>query len=295
MIDRFCIAAMLSASQAVAQIATPLSVPASSSTPAVQTKPLAFEVATIKPGRPSGNWGFGFGFGPTGYSAAGVTLATLIYQAFFPSSSYTGGQDALIGAPIWVEKDTWDIQAKVATEDIAVYQQLTRFNVDTPVARQMLQTMLADRCKLVVHRVPAQMPAYALMIAKNGPKLTQAAPNEAQPSGSIPAPGGGFFVPRRRGGPLILTFSAASMSTLAQELRSLTGRSVVDRTGLTGTYDFTLTWLSVGPDEREGSISFDDPFPLSHWNLGALGLRVEQVQIPTEHLVIDHIEKPSEN
>jgi uncharacterized protein (TIGR03435 family) len=74
------------------------------------------------------------------------------------------------------------------------------------------------------------------------------------------------------------------------------GGQVVDHTGLTDRYGFTLTWLSSGPDEQHvGAISSDDPDKLSHWNFGALGLKAEQVKLPTEDLVIDHIEKPSPN
>jgi uncharacterized protein (TIGR03435 family) len=73
------------------------------------------------------------------------------------------------------------------------------------------------------------------------------------------------------------------------------GTPVIDRTGLTGTYDLSLTWLGLDPDEHEGAVPISDPFPLSHWNFGALGLKVVPIQIPTEHIVIDHIEKPSEN
>jgi len=86
------------------------------------------------------------------------------------------------------------------------------------------------------------------------------------------------------------------MTAFAQHLIGMGGGQVVDRTGLTGTYDFTLTWLSSGPDEQhEGAIASDDPDKLSHWNFGALGLKAEQVKLPTEDLVIDHIERPSAN
>jgi uncharacterized protein (TIGR03435 family) len=292
MIGRFCIAATLSASLAVAQTATAPSVPAPSSTPATKSKPSTFDVVSIKPARRGENWHLGFG--PTGYSAAGVTLGMVIYQAYFAFN--IGGKDPVIGAPGWVGKDSWDIEAKVASEDMAEYQrERTRIDIANPVTQQMLQNMLADRCKLVVHRVPAEMPAFAIVIAKNGPKLTEAAPDEAQPSGSISAPGGGFLVPYRRGDTPHITFYAVSMSTFARQLRGMAGGPVIDRTGLTGKYDFSLNWLSQDLDEREGVVSSDDPDPLSHWNLGALGLRVERVQISTEHIVIDHIEKPSEN
>jgi uncharacterized protein (TIGR03435 family) len=292
MIGRICVAAVLFSSLSIAQTATTPSTPAPSSIPTVNKRPFVFDVASIKPARPGESWHFGFG--PTGYSAGGVTLDMVIYQAYFGFNM--GGRDAVSGGPGWVSKDTWDIQTKVAAEDIAQYQsERTRTDVANPIGRQMLQNMLADRCKLIVRRVPAEMPAFALVLAKNGPKLKEAAPDEARPSGSIPAMGGGFIVPYNRGESPHITFYAASMSAFAQHLRGMAGGPVIDRTGLTGRYDFNLTWLSLSPDEHEGAVSVDDPDPLSHWNLGALGLKVERVKIPTEHIVIDHIEKPSEN
>ena len=290
MIGRFFIAASLSASLAGAQTGTATNVSTSSSTP-VNGKPAAFDVATIKPSHPGENWHFGFG--PTGYSAGAVTLRTVIYQAFFGFNM--GGKDAVSGGPDWVNKDTWDIETKVAPEDLEQYHRDAKSDIANPVTRQMLQALLADRFKLVVHHVSAEMPGYALVLAKGGPKLTEATPDEAQPSGGIPALGGGFLVPYHRGDTPHIAFAAVSMSTFAQQLRGMTGGPVLDRTGLIGHYDFTLTWLSLGPDEHEGFISSDDQDPLSHWNLRALGLRVEHIQIPTEHIVIDHVEKPSAN
>jgi uncharacterized protein (TIGR03435 family) len=292
MIGRFCIAATLYTTLAIAQTpaAPPVSTP--SSAPAAQTRPPAFDVVTVKPAPPGENWHFGFG--KAGYSAAGVTLNTLIYQAYFGFNE--GGKDAVTGGPNWVDKDTWDIESKVAPEDLATYER-DRTNSDNPnpINRQMLKTMLADRFKLVVHRVPAQMPAFAIEVTKNGPKLTPTAPGEPQPSGSIPILGGGFVVPYHRGEEPHIGYYDVSMSTFAHQVRGMSGGPVIDRTGLTGRYDFTLTWLSLGPDEHEGAIEFDDPFPLSHWNFGTLGLKVERIQIPTEHIVIDHVEKPTEN
>jgi uncharacterized protein (TIGR03435 family) len=290
MIRRICIVAVLSSSLSIAQTAT---VPAPSLTPTANEKSFVFDAVSIKPGHPGEPWHFSFG--PTGYSASGVTLYTVIYQAYFDFN--TGGRAPISGAPDWVNKDTWDIETKVVAEDIAQYQSgRTTTYMSNPIGRQMLQSMLADRCKLVVHRVPVEIPGFAIVLAKNGPKLKEAASNEVQPPGSFPAPGGGFVVPNQRGESPHVTFYATPMSAFVQRLRGMAaGAPVIDSTGLTGNYDLNLTWLSLGPDEREGSVSTDDQDPLSHWNLGALGLKVERVQVPTEHIVIDHIEKPSEN
>ena len=282
MIRRVCLAAILSANLTVAQTATAPSAP----------RTYAFDVVSIKPAHPDENWQFGFR--PTGYSAAGITLRMVIYQAYFAMNM--GGKDAIIGAPDWVGKDTWDIETKVAPEDMAEYQHdRSSAGLDNTIAKQMLQTMLADRCKLVIHRVPAEMPGFAIVVAKDGPKLTEAPPDQAQPSASIPAPGGGFLVPYHRGERPKVDYYGVSMSTFARQARGMAGGPVIDRTGLTGKYNFSLTWLSLAPDEHEGSVDMDDPFPLSHWNFAALGLKVERIQIPTEHIVIDHIEKPSPN
>ncbi len=128
-------------------------------------------------------------------------------------------------------------------------------------------------------------------MARNSPKPPQTKPNHPE---AFP-PRAAVFWSHISGvkGPKI-DYYGVSMSTFARQLRMI-GGPVVDRTGLTGKYNFSLTWLSLDPDEREGSVSFDDPYPLSHWNFAALGLRIERIQIPTEHIVIDHIEKPSPN
>jgi len=179
---------------------------------------------------------------------------------------------------------------------MAEYQRARASNgADDPIAQQILQNMLADRCKLVPHRVPVEMPAFAIEVARNGPKLTPAATDEAQPSGSVRALGGGFFTPPYFGDRSHTNFYAVSMDTFVDQLRDMAHVPVVDRTGLTGKYDFTLTWLSLGPHDHEDYASPGDPFPLSHWNFSSFGLKVERIQIPAEHIVIDHIEKPSEN
>ena len=293
MIGRYIVAMTLSASLAAAQTAAAQGVAAAASGDVSNGKAAVFDVVSIKPGRRD-EPGQHFGFGPTGYTAVGVPLSWVIYQAFFVFN--TAGKDPVTGAPDWVSKDIWDIQAKVAPEDLAAYQKdLVSVGVANPINRQMLQTMLVERCKLVVHRMPVEMPGYALVIARTNTKPTEARSDESRPSEGIPLDVGGFLVPYHRGDTPHISLYGVSMSTLTLYLSQLAGRPVVDRTGLSGKYDFVLNWLSLDPDEREGFVSSDDPDRLSHWNFGALGLRVEHIQVPTEHIVIDHIEKPSQN
>jgi len=257
-------------------------------------KPLAFDAVSIKPAQPGENGHVGFG--PTGYTSAGLPLIAAIVTAYFPFNA--ADRNTLVGAPDWVSKDVWDIETKVAPEDLGAYQKgPTHFftGADSP-GQQMLQAMLADRCKLIAHRVPAETDGYILALDKRGAKLKEAAPDEPRPDHGQPMPEGGYLVPYQRGDVPHVSFYGVTLAELAVHLRGMGGGLIVDRTGLTGRYDFTLTWLSSGPDEQhEGAFSFDDPDPLSHWNFAALGLRAERANVPTTHLVIDHIERPSEN
>jgi uncharacterized protein (TIGR03435 family) len=266
----------------------------SAAPPTATTRPLTFDVVSIKPAKPGENWHHGFG--PTGYSAAAVSLRTLAYHAYFAMNM--SAKDPFVGVPGWASNDLWDIEAKVAPEDMAAFRN-DRVGHDSPdsVGKQMLRSMLADRFHLVVHRVPAEVDGYALTVAKNGPRLTEAAPGEPQPSGSIPLPGGGYMVPygNRNEAPHV-TYYFATMADFATRLRGMAGGPVVDRTGLTARYDFTLNWLSSDPDEkRPGLVDLDDPDKLSHWNLRALGLHADHVKLPIEQIVIDSVSRPSEN
>jgi uncharacterized protein (TIGR03435 family) len=220
-----------------------------------------------------------------------MPIGIVLRQAFFPRN-WSG---KVVGAPDWVSNEQFDIEAKVTAADLDEWQK-ERTQPVQPLAQQLLQNMLADRCKLAAHRVPSETTGYAIVIDKRGAKLTEAAPDEARPDHGLPVPGGGYLVPYQRGDTPHVSFYGVTMAAFAEHLVGMGGGQVVDHTGLTDRYGFTLTWLSSGPDEQHvGAISSDDPDKLSHWNFGALGLKAEQVKLPTEDLVIDHIEKPSPN
>jgi uncharacterized protein (TIGR03435 family) len=109
--------------------------------------------------------------------------------------------------------------------------------------------------------------------------------------------GGGVMVGYRRGEKPTQTFYNATMEGFAQYLSiRAVGHPVLDHTGLTGHYDFVLNWVQ-DPDSKfpEGVTDSDDPDPLSHWDIEALGFRRVPIKLPADTLVIDHIEKPSEN
>lgn len=189
-----------------------------------------------------------------------------------------------------------DIDARVPESEIADWQKQGLSIDRKPLLREMLQSMLADRCHLAFHRVPAQLDGWRLELAKSPPHLTEAKPDEQLPQG-VRLGDGGILVPWQSRQAVVVRFYGATMAEFARHLSDTSkGHPVEDHTGLTGRYDFALSWVT-DPEhpERDGLVSSDDPDPLSHWDLNALGLRLVPMKIPIDNLVIDHVERPSEN
>jgi uncharacterized protein (TIGR03435 family) len=282
---RILTAALLTTTSALAQTAL---------TPA---KPLAFEVVSIRPSKPGTNMMFSAMTTPDGYRVSGQSLWYTLMFAYFPQGMAYWSADRLSGAPAWLS-DQYDINAKVSDADLAEWQRQGPLALDKKILlQQMLQSMLADRCHLVAHMAPGPpIAGWSLEPAKRGTHLTESKPGETLPPG-MKLLGGGVMVGYNRGEKPIQTFYSATMDDFAQYLSMrAVGHPVLDHTGLSGHYDFVLNWVQ-DPDSKlpEGVTSFDDPDPLSHWDINALGLHVTPIKIPAQTLVIDHIEKPSEN
>ena len=229
-----------------------------------------FEVASIKPGDPNER-GMRIQIAPGGrFIATNITARVLIMQA------YQVQPFQILNAPAWASTAPWVISAKGEGEG----------KPDT--IRPMLQELLTTRFQLTFHRETKEMPTYALVVAKGGPKLKESAP-EAQG-------------PRMRMGRGQLETTKVKMSGLANQLAQQLGRSVIDRTELTGDYDFKLEWT---PDPGEGMgikgpgeppPAFDSNGPTIYTALQEqLGLKLESTKGPVELLVIDQLEKPTEN
>jgi uncharacterized protein (TIGR03435 family) len=164
--------------------------------------------------------------------------------------------------PAWASAidSMYDIEAKTSGETAPGMAQV----------RLMLQALLADRCHLKLRRESKELPVYSLVVAKGGPKLKEAP--ETQP----PAPG------MRRG----------SLDQLVALLSLMLDRPVIDKTGLTGIYDYSngLTLLDMGAQDSADAVSraiiaIQDQ----------LGLRLESAKAPLEMLVIESAEKPTQN
>ena len=189
-------------------------------------RPLTFDVTSVKP-NPSGEQGGSSKAQPGRYVGINVTLKRVIGLAYRPVQEFIGGPD-------WINTDRFDIEGRVE---------------GTPNQGQMLEMLrwlLAERFKLAVHRETRQMPAYALTLARGDGRLgaeLRAVPPCTPPPASPDSPArqcGGFAV---GGGSLKGT--GVTMTQLAAELPSATeGHYVVDRTGLSGSFDVNLTWTT---------------------------------------------------
>ena len=210
------------------------------------------------------------------------------------------------GDPGWFTGELYDVVAKVDQADLADWQ---KPEMRKTMLRAMLQAMLAERCKVAVHYGSKEAPVYDLVIAKGGPKFKRAKTvdtaelRQKHPTGGIMRGTGAMAVHS----PKTTQFYAISVATLANTiLSSLADRPVVDKTGLTGYYDLALPSSALQPPPPPppppvASQPLDaPPPPLEDESIftalpEALGLRLEPAKGRVETLVIDHVERPSEN
>jgi bla regulator protein BlaR1 len=208
------------------------------------------------------------------YTGTNVTLQMLIRDA------YEVQNDQISRGPSWLTSEKYDIAAKY---DL-------RNNVEWKL---MLQALLADRFKLALHRETRELPIYALVIAKNGPRLQEAKPGDTYPKGFKDPngrPEGGGLIRMERGQ---LTVQGVPVASLAWWLSGQLGRLTLDKTGLMGNYDFTLKWAE--DDQRTNNTSLLESSGIFTAVQEQLGLKLEPQKAPIEVLVIDRVEKPAEN
>jgi uncharacterized protein (TIGR03435 family) len=217
-----------------------------------------FEVASVKPHSSSeGSLKVSIARDPGRLTYTNVTVRALIREAYglkvYPLSR---GPDPL-------STDRYDVIAKVSPGSSKEQRML------------MLQALLAERFKLVVHREMKELPIYALVAGTSGPKF-----RAVQDDGSAPEIGSG-------GGHQIKAHHI-SMKSLAATLQGYIGDAVVDATGLTGLYDLNLDFNVDESMSSEGPTVFEAV-------QRQIGLKLEARKGPVEVIVIDHVEKPSAN
>lgn len=258
----------------------------------------SFEVASIKPAAPmqSGRIMIGMRGGPGTDDPGQMTFTNasiedLILSAYDVKSYQVTG-------PNWLETARFDVNAKVPA------------GATKAESRIMLQHLLAERFKLVLHRSTKEASIYALLVAKNGPKLKESAAEQVNQPGTVR---GGMTMMVAPGGRMRMVAQGTTLPKLVDALGMQVDRPIVDMTGLTGTYDITLEFApdpailqskmaAMGmppPPPDGGSPSVQDNGPLATIFTALpeqLGLRLEARKGPVELLVIDSVEKtPTEN
>jgi uncharacterized protein (TIGR03435 family) len=229
----------------------------------------AFEVATIKPSQPD-TPGPSIGISAGRLTLTSFTLKELMVYAYWIHPSQ------IVAAMGWMESDKYDVIAEPEGDHVPEEQ-----------LRKMLQTLLADRFQLRSHHELKALPAYAFVVGKNGSKMKARTPGDGGPGFRLVFQGA--RLPGRN----------ASLAQLAFVLQAIVlDRPVLDKTGLTGNFDFDLSWT---PNETQfggkgASMPADPDSPDIFTAVQEqLGLRLESQRDPVDVLAIDHAEKPSAN
>jgi bla regulator protein blaR1 len=258
----------------------------------------SFEVASVKQHR-SGDNNVHCVFDPGRFTATNVTTKFLI-QFAYNIKNYQAS-----GGPSWINSERYDIDAKVEDASAVDAKKLT-FQQQEDCIRLMVQSLLSDRFKLTLGHETKELPVYVLLVAKNGPKLEESKPGDTYPNG-IKGPDGEGGAGTLWMGEGKLAGQGVRIAQPAHLLSEQLDRTVLDRTGLTGTYDFKLQWT---PDESQPFRGIDgnpvlvpqDVHPPDSSGPSIftaiqeqLGLKLESQKGPAKILVVDHVEKPSEN
>jgi len=277
--------------------ATVLAMPAASSLPAqtasappaalAAASAMEFDVVSVK-SNTSESGMMRIGNRPGVFSASGVTLKTLMSQA------YNIREDLISGGPGWVGASAWDLEGKIAPADADALKAMTN-DQRAAAQRQMLQRALLDRFKLKTHVETKTLPVYELVLAKGGSKLKETDPSGNYPN-AIRGPDGVARGGSMRMQPGKLEGQGIAISGLINTLARNLERTVIDKTGLTAKYDFTLTWkpdnVPGGQDTGASDSNAPDLFTAIQEQLG---LKLVATRGPVDTLVIDSVEKPTEN
>jgi uncharacterized protein (TIGR03435 family) len=257
---------------------------------------------------------------PRRFSATETTVHAMIAWAYGLDCQIWRGSDLLFGGPQWTKDDGYEIQALIP-EGTPSYTNSQFNDHKAPELQKMLQTLLAERFKLVLRRETREMPVYVLSVAKGGPRMIPSPVGKKADVNMITLPNGNVvrgpgFGPDHKPGlsiwkdgdddccigitPEGFTGVKQSIGDLAGNLSWVLGRPVLDRTGLTGEFNFMTTFerqypaglpAPSGVAPRPGADT-RSPFTAIEQDLG---LKLESTKEKIEVFVIDRIERPTEN
>ena len=224
----------------------------------------AFEVISVKPNLSGLDQSIGINILGSRIHGENLPLRTLILQAY-------GLLDfQIVGGPRWLASDRYDIEATTGLHEVIRLSELG----------PLLRGLLADRFRLEVHKETREMQTYVLVVDKGGPKLQQ--------TSGVPAQSMSAVSPRTTSGRAKMIGNGVTVSALAYRIavqQPFLGRTVIDKTGLRGFYDFTLEW-DAGDDAGSSILAA---------LRSQLGLKLSSEKGPVEVLVIDSAEKPVAN
>ncbi len=248
----------------------------------------------------------GMMYSPAGFQAMHATLQALLQEAYGVQANQ------IIGGPDWIKTAPFDLEigaddkkspSNMSIEDdkspssASIEQSLEQSRIRN---QQLLQAALAERFKVTLHPETRELSTYVLVVGDDGPKLQPTKPASSYPDpvkGPDGIPMNKSFRIKLDGGQAGLEARGMSTSDMASHFSRQLGTAVVDKTGLTGDYDFSLNWTS----DASGGGTFNAPVSAASASslLAAiqeqLGLKLEPQKSPMQVLVIDHAEKPAEN
>jgi uncharacterized protein (TIGR03435 family) len=261
--------------QTAAAPSTPATIPLGS-----DGKTLTFDVVSFRRTQAYGSAHVDMPAEGDSLSYHGQPISRIIYFAYF-----TVGQK-IEGTPDWADTERYDFQAKVAAEDVAIWQK-----TELPARRLMVRKVLEDVLKLKLHPIDKPEPVYDLVVAPGGPKLKEHVDGESKtfPDGEVVTGTNTHWT-----SPVEAYFQANTMTNLAESLSAhhTVDRDVVDKTGLTAKYDFTLPvpYSALPPEMLE---QFNAPSIFSE--IQKLGLKLVPSKAIYKGVVIEHIERPPDN
>ena len=236
----------------------------------------SFDVVSVKPNRTGSN-STSTDSDNERFLATNLPLKAMIRSAYGLQTP-----DQISGLPGWANSVSFDVQAKLDAETSAKLKSSSK-DVSTQIWETMFQTMLAERFQLKVHKESRDLPIYTLVLAKGGSRLKAAEDTD---------PNNGSMNTHNQS----LDAKGIDVAALCRHLSQQLHRKVVDGTGLTGTYTFTLQW---SPDEAAGEsvgATGGTQLPTLFTALQEqLGLKLEPGKGPVETVVVDRVEMPSEN
>jgi len=241
---------------------------------AQDSPPAAFEVAAIKR---SANLDAGGSLGllPGGrFRAVNFDARTFVAVAFRTKPPRTLAPSQIVGAPEWMSTERYDINAKISPELAATMDK------NPLLMPALLRSLLEDRFKLKTHMEVREMPVFALVPTRRESTLGPRIHPSTIDCGKNPSKC------RIVGGTGRFTAPSITLDTLATMLTKPAGRLVLDRTGLTGLFDVDLEWAEeAGSDKPSIFAALQEQ----------LGLKLESVRDLVDVVVIDHVERPTED